>query len=86
MRVSPNWTPTETELPLAREYEEDSELASAIGTIDRFCHILTGGRGHWTGTLCGLVLEPPQTFGHVPPPERCPGGHPSCPDCSARAS
>jgi hypothetical protein len=84
MNVSPHWTATETELLLAREGEEDDpKCANARGTIDRYCHILAGEPGNYTRTLCGLVLEPSLTCGHEPPPEPCPGGHPSCPECAA---
>jgi hypothetical protein len=81
LSVSPHWIPTETAVPLTLA-GDDPTYASAIGTIDRFCHVLTGEQGHWTGTLCGLALEPIQTYAHEPPPARCPGGHPSCPECA----
>jgi hypothetical protein len=83
MNVSPQWTPIETEeVELVDEDDDDQRRANARGTIDRYCHILTGERGHYTGTLCGLTLEPPQNYGHEPPPEPCPNGHPSCPECA----
>jgi hypothetical protein len=81
MSVSPHWVPIETEDPLLHE-DDEPKRSSAIGTIDRYCHILVGQQAHYTRTLCGLSLVPPQTYGHEPPPKRCPNGHPSCPECA----
>jgi hypothetical protein len=60
--------------------------ASALGTDDALCHVLVNvGLGGYSRTLCGKRVSPPlsRSQTHDPPPKRCPGGWPSCPDCGA---
>jgi hypothetical protein len=62
---------------------ERPRVANYMSTDDEWCHVLVNiGLGGYTKTLCGKRVVPPLSSGHAPPPARCPGGHPSCPDCA----
>lgn len=68
---------------LTQEKSDEEEIpaqrrATALGTSDPYCHIITG-----SATLCGKsLLEPFLINAHeAGPAPWCPNGHPSCPEC-----
>jgi hypothetical protein len=83
--IAPPIRPVEdTELEAPAREPERPRVANFIGTGDEWCHVLVNvGLGGYTKALCGKRVVPPLSSGHAPPPARCPGGHPSCPDCAA---